>query len=150
MAWPKVLTSRHTRLAGADEKFAVAVAAGNRRVKPGGHGQAERFAGLAQALLGQRELLVLDEPTNGLDPAGINEMRQFIRRMPAEFGITVFLSSRLLSEVEHVATHVGILSQGALVFQGSASDIDSLRRPRQPVVSRRAPRASHRRRVRVA
>lgn len=86
--------------------------------------------GLAQAMLGRRELLVLDEPTNGLDPAGIQEMRQLIRRLPDEFGITVFLSSHLLGEVQQVATHVGILSQGQLVFQGTAADVSALQRPR--------------------
>jgi ABC-2 type transport system ATP-binding protein len=86
--------------------------------------------GLAQAMLGKRELLILDEPTNGLDPAGITEMRQLIRRLPSEFGITVFLSSHLLGEVEQVATHVGILSRGKLVFQGTASDVSLLQRPR--------------------
>jgi len=84
--------------------------------------------GLAQALLGRRELLILDEPTNGLDPAGITEMRTLIRRLPVEHGMTVFLSSHLLSEVEQVATDVGILSQGSLVFQGSTDELARLRR----------------------
>jgi lantibiotic transport system ATP-binding protein len=86
--------------------------------------------GLAQALLGKRELLILDEPTNGLDPAGITEMRTLIRRLPVEHGITVFLSSHLLSEVEQIATDVGILSQGALVFQGSIGELARMRRSR--------------------
>lgn len=83
--------------------------------------------GLAQAFLGKRELLILDEPTNGLDPAGIQEMRSLIRSLPAEHGVTVFLSSHLLTEVEQVATHVGMLSQGELVFQGSIEELKSLR-----------------------
>jgi ABC-2 type transport system ATP-binding protein len=83
--------------------------------------------GLAQALLGKRELLILDEPTNGLDPAGIQEMRSLIKRLPAEHGVTVFLSSHLLTEVEQVATHVGMLSQGELVFQGSVGELERLR-----------------------
>jgi ABC-type multidrug transport system ATPase subunit len=86
--------------------------------------------GLAQAFLGKRELLILDEPTNGLDPAGIQEMRSLIRRLPAEHGVTVFLSSHLLTEVEQVATHVGMLSQGALVFQGSIGELEGRRRTR--------------------
>lgn len=86
--------------------------------------------GLAQAFLGQRELLILDEPTNGLDPAGIQEMRSLIRQLPAEYGVTVFLSSHLLTEVEQVATHVGMLSQGELVFQGSIGELERLRRAR--------------------
>jgi len=75
--------------------------------------------GLAMALLSQPELLVLDEPTNGLDPAGIQEIREMIRRLPAETGTTVFVSSHLLAEVELIATHIGILRQGALVFEGT-------------------------------
>jgi lantibiotic transport system ATP-binding protein len=86
--------------------------------------------GLAQAFLGKRELLILDEPTNGLDPAGIQEMRSLIRQLPAEHGVTVFLSSHLLTEVEQVATHVGMLSQGELVFQGSIGELEVLRRSR--------------------
>ncbi len=83
--------------------------------------------GLAQSFLGKRELLILDEPTNGLDPAGIQEMRSLIRRLPAEHGVTVFLSSHLLTEVEQVATHVGMLSKGELVFQGSVEELKRLR-----------------------
>jgi ABC-2 type transport system ATP-binding protein len=98
--------------------------------------------GLAQALLGRRELLLLDEPTNGLDPAGIQEMRSLIRQLPAEHGITVFLSSHLLTEVEQVATHVGILSQGAMVFQGTATDLAKLRKPRLRIACDRPDAAS--------
>jgi len=86
--------------------------------------------GLAQAFLGKRELLILDEPTNGLDPSGIQEMRSLIRRLPTEHGVTVFLSSHMLTEVEQVATHVGMLSQGELVFQGSIEELERLRRSR--------------------
>ena len=84
--------------------------------------------GLAQALLGSRELLLLDEPMNGLDPAGMTEMRALIRELPAKHGVTVLLSSHLLSEVEQVATDVGILSQGEMVFQGPASELARRRR----------------------
>jgi ABC-type multidrug transport system ATPase subunit len=64
--------------------------------------------GLAQALLGNPELLLLDEPTNGLDPAGIHEVRMLIRDLPRRRGVTVFLSSHLLAEVEQIATHLAI------------------------------------------
>ena len=84
--------------------------------------------GLALALLGNRQLLILDEPTNGLDPAGILEMRSLIQRLPQEQGITVFLSSHLLNEVEQVATHVGMLSQGEMVFQGTLNELEQMRR----------------------
>ena len=86
--------------------------------------------GLAMALLAQPELLVLDEPTNGLDPAGIHEVRQLLRAMPSEHGVTVFLSSHLLSEVEQLATHVGILSQGEMVFQGTIETLSERRQSR--------------------
>ena len=79
--------------------------------------------GLAKALLGQPELLILDEPTNGLDPAGIVEFRQLIQRLPAELGVTVFVSSHLLGEVEQVATYIGIIGQGRLLFQGTPAEL---------------------------
>ena len=75
--------------------------------------------GIAQALLGNPELLILDEPTNGLDPSGIIEMRELIKSLPEEYGITVLLSSHILSEIELIATHVGIINKGKLVFQGN-------------------------------
>lgn len=74
--------------------------------------------GLAMALLGDVELLILDEPTNGLDPSGIREIRDLIRRLSSDFGMTVFLSSHLLSEVEQVATCLGIVNHGRLLFEG--------------------------------
>jgi lantibiotic transport system ATP-binding protein len=79
--------------------------------------------GLAVALLGAPELLVLDEPTNGLDPVGIVEMRELLRRLNRETGVTVLVSSHLLSEVERVATHVGVIRQGRLAFQGALPEL---------------------------
>ena len=73
--------------------------------------------GLAAALLGFPRLLILDEPTNGLDPAGIQEMRELIRSLPGRFGMTVVVSSHLLSEIDQMADHVGIIREGRLVFQ---------------------------------
>ena len=75
--------------------------------------------GLALALLNEPELLILGEPTNGLDPAGIREIRDLIRQLAAERGITGFLSSHLLTEVEQITTHTGIIQRGKLVFQGT-------------------------------
>jgi ABC-2 type transport system ATP-binding protein len=75
--------------------------------------------GVALAVLGLPELLILDEPTNGLDPAGMLEMRELIRRLPPEHGVTIFVSSHLLAEVEQVATHVGIIGGGQLLFEGT-------------------------------
>ena len=73
--------------------------------------------GLAAALLGFPRLLILDEPTDGLDPAGIQEMRELICSLPARFGMTVLVSSHLLSEIDQMADHVGIIREGELVFQ---------------------------------
>lgn len=81
--------------------------------------------GIAQALLGSPELLILDEPTNGLDPAGIREMRSLIAEMPSRCGATVLISSHLLSELEMIVDRVGIINNGRLLFQGP---LDQLRR----------------------
>ena len=81
--------------------------------------------GIALALLGKPSLLILDEPTNGLDPAGIHEIRDLIRAFPSAHGITVFLSSHLLAEVEQIATHVGIVGLGRLLFEGTLKELQS-------------------------
>jgi ABC-2 type transport system ATP-binding protein len=98
--------------------------------------------GLALALLGEPELLVLDEPTNGLDPGGIREMRELIRRLPAESGVTVFLSSHLLPEVEQTATHLAVVHKGRLRFQGTIEDLRARRAARLEVVVDNAARAA--------
>ena len=79
--------------------------------------------GLASALLGFPRLLILDEPTNGLDPAGIQEMRELICTLPAEYGITVVVSSHLLGEIDQMADHVGIIRKGRLVFQDTMAKL---------------------------
>jgi lantibiotic transport system ATP-binding protein len=99
----------------------------NRRVREYSLGMRQRL-GLALALLNKPELLILDEPTNGLDPAGIHEMRALIRRMPEELGVTVFLSSHLLSEVEQIASHIGIIHEGKLLFQGTLAELQNKQR----------------------
>ena len=75
--------------------------------------------GLAGALLGNPKLLILDEPTNGLDPAGMQEMRELICSLPQQYGMTVMVSSHLLGEIDQIATDVGIINHGMLIFQGS-------------------------------
>ncbi|CAM3290772.1 ABC transporter ATP-binding protein [Filibacter tadaridae] len=75
--------------------------------------------GIATALLGNPELLILDEPTNGLDPSGIIEIRELIKSMPKEHGITILISSHLLSEIDQMATQVGIITKGQMIFQDS-------------------------------
>jgi ABC-2 type transport system ATP-binding protein len=104
------------------------VSAAHRLVRTYSHGMRQRL-GIACALLGNPELLVLDEPTNGLDPNGIHEIRALIRSLPKTRGITVFLSSHLLSEVDQVATHFAILSQGKLQFQGTKQDLKQRTQP---------------------
>jgi len=96
--------------------------AADRPVRGYSTGMRQRL-GLALALVGEPRLLVLDEPTNGLDPSGIQEIRDLIRRIPRELGTTVFLSSHLLGEVEQVATSVGIIARGALLYQGALEDL---------------------------
>ena len=96
-------------------------AAATKRYRTYSLGMRQRL-GLAAALLRPRELLVLDEPTNGLDPQGTREVRHLLREASAE-GSTVFVSSHLLSEIEQVCTDVGVMSQGRLVFQGSLPDL---------------------------
>jgi ABC-type multidrug transport system ATPase subunit len=85
--------------------------------------------GIALALLADPKLIILDEPTNGLDPNGIIEVRQLLMRLVKEEGKTVFVSSHLLAEIERMATHVGIINHGELVFQGSIEELSGLSKP---------------------
>lgn len=79
--------------------------------------------GLAGALLGQPPILILDEPTNGLDPAGIHEIRTLIRSLPQKYDCTVLVSSHLLSEIELMADEIGILNHGRLLFEGTLQEL---------------------------
>ena len=88
-----------------------------RQVKQYSLGMRQRL-GIAQALLGNPKLLILDEPTNGLDPSGIQQMRSLIRDMPNRCGATVLISSHLLGEMEQMVDWVGIINHGQLLFQG--------------------------------
>jgi lantibiotic transport system ATP-binding protein len=101
---------------------------GGRLVRYYSSGMKQRL-GVAQALLGEPELLVLDEPTNGLDPAGIHEVRALIRSLPERRNVTIFLSSHLLSEVEQTATHLAIISQGRLMFEGTREKLRQRSKP---------------------
>ncbi|HLR65742.1 MAG TPA: ATP-binding cassette domain-containing protein [Virgibacillus sp.] len=96
----------------------------DKKVKGFSLGMKQRL-GIAASLLGNPSLLILDEPTNGLDPSGIIEMRRLIKSLPSEHHMTVLISSHLLSEVDQIATHVGVISKGKLIFQDS---IDVMRR----------------------
>jgi ABC-2 type transport system ATP-binding protein len=112
-----------------------------RRVQTYSQGMRQRL-GIALALLARPELLILDEPTNGLDPAGIHEMRDLIRGFPAEHGITVFLSSHLLAEVEQIATHVGIIGRGHLLLEGTLAALRQRQR-RRVIVAVDQPTRAH-------
>lgn len=83
---------------------------------------------LAIALLHSPSLLILDEPTNGLDPNGILEIRELLKDLNVNHGITILISSHLLSEIEKLVTHIGIINQGVLLFQGTLSELISKRR----------------------
>ena len=81
--------------------------------------------GIAMAILGNPKLLILDEPTNGLDPAGIQEMRQLICSLPKERNMTVIISSHLLSEIEQMADQVGIIHHGHMLYQGTLANLET-------------------------
>ena len=102
----------------------------SKKVKSYSLGMKQRL-GIANALLGNPKLLILDEPTNGLDPSGILEIRELIQSFPERYGITVLVSSHLLSEIDQMATKVGIISNGELIFQDS---INVLRKKAKPTI----------------
>ncbi|SHN17182.1 ABC transporter ATP-binding protein [Mucilaginibacter sp. OK098] len=85
--------------------------------------------GIALALLSDPKLLILDEPTNGLDPNGIIEIRELLMKLTGEYKKTVFISSHLLAEIQKMATHVGIINFGELMFQGSIQELEALNKP---------------------
>jgi ABC-2 type transport system ATP-binding protein len=112
--------TRSARVAAALDRVGLTHAAG-KRVRTYSLGMKQRL-GIAGALLTDRDLLVLDEPTNGLDPQGTREVRALIRQIAAD-GTTVFVSSHLLAEVEQVCSHVGVMRAGQLVFQGPLAEL---------------------------
>lgn len=99
-----------------------------KKVKNYSLGMKQRL-GIAMALARFPKLLLLDEPTNGLDPAGIEEMRELIKMLPKQYGMTVMISSHILSEIDQMATVVGIINQGCLIFQERMSVLDMQREP---------------------
>lgn len=100
----------------------------HRRVKQYSLGMKQRL-GLALSFLADPDLLILDEPTNGLDPNGIKEIRELIISLNRDFNKTIFVSSHLLSEVEKLATHVGIIHKGKMHFEGSIDELRDQQRP---------------------
>lgn len=123
----RLLGAPKKRIAEALEIVRLTEAA-DRPVKGYSLGMKQRL-GIAIALLGHPELLILDEPTNGLDPAGIQEMRRLIKDMPRKYGMTVLVSSHLLSEIDQISTQVGIIHEGRLIFQDR---IEALRQKSGP------------------
>jgi ABC-2 type transport system ATP-binding protein len=112
-------TMRH-RIDGALDRVGL-LAAADKRYRAYSLGMKQRL-GIATSLLRQRRLVILDEPTNGLDPQGTREVRALIREIAGD-GTTVFVSSHLLAEVEQVCTHVGVMRTGKLVYQGPLADL---------------------------
>jgi ABC-type multidrug transport system ATPase subunit len=100
---------------------------GKKTAKKFSLGMKQRLA-IALALLPDPELLILDEPANGLDPNGIIELRQLIKKLNKESGMTIVISSHILSEVEKTVSHVGIIYKGKMLFQGSLHELHSFQR----------------------
>ena len=92
--------------------------------------------GLARALLHQPALLILDEPTNGLDPAGVVEIRELLAGLAREQGVTVFMSSHILTEVDRLATRIGIIHKGRMIQELEAQQVEELRRRRLEIQAR--------------
>ncbi|MDQ0616640.1 ABC transporter ATP-binding protein [Arthrobacter globiformis] len=113
-------STRRARVDEALERVGLSHAA-RKKVRAYSLGMKQRL-GIANALLARRELLVLDEPTNGLDPQGTREVRNLVRSLAAD-GATVFVSSHLLAEVEQICTHAAIMSAGRLVAQGPLAEL---------------------------
>jgi ABC-2 type transport system ATP-binding protein len=124
--------TRKARVAAALDRVGLTAAAG-KKAKAYSLGMKQRL-GLAAALLQPRRLLVLDEPTNGLDPQGMREIRTLIRELASD-GTTVFLSSHLLDEIEQVCTHAAVMTQGRLITQGAVAELSAGARGRLVVTT---------------
>ena len=118
-AAPKESIDRVLQLVGLE-------GSGKKKARQFSLGMKQRLS-IAVALLHDPELLILDEPTNGLDPNGIIEVRELIRKLNRENGVTFIVSSHILAEVERMATHVGIIHMGKLLFQGTFSALQNMR-----------------------
>ncbi|MFF9114185.1 ATP-binding cassette domain-containing protein [Streptomyces massasporeus] len=124
--------TRRARVASALDRVGLTAAAG-KKAKAYSLGMKQRL-GLAAALLQPRRLLVLDEPTNGLDPQGMREIRTLVRELASD-GTTVFLSSHLLDEIEQVCTHAAVMAQGRLITQGPVAELAAGSRGRLAVTT---------------
>jgi ABC-2 type transport system ATP-binding protein len=114
-------------------KMAGIADTGRKSVRKFSLGMKQRLS-IALALLPNPELLILDEPSNGLDPAGIIELRELIQTLNREHGMTIVISSHLLSEVEKMVSHLGIIYQGKLLFQGTLTDLHLARQKSSTVI----------------
>ena len=121
------LASAQERIDHALDKVGL-LAAADKRYRAYSLGMKQRL-GIAAGLLRPRDLMILDEPTNGLDPQGTREIRSLVKQIAAD-GTTVFVSSHLLAEVEQICSHVGVMSTGKLVFQGALAELRSRGEPR--------------------
>ena len=121
MVWQKIYRCPETRITGALERVGLA---GTKAKKAGQFslGMKQRL-GIAVALLHNPRLLILDEPTNGLDPNGMIEIRDLLLGLNRESGVTIVISSHLLAEIEKLATHLGIIHRGRVIFQGTMEDL---------------------------
>ncbi|MDR3318566.1 MAG: ABC transporter ATP-binding protein [Clostridiales bacterium] len=124
LAWHKQLTGAKTADINSLLSLVGLEGTGGKKVKDFSLGMRQRLA-IAQALLNNPEFLVLDEPANGMDPQGMVEMRELLKRLNHAHGITILISSHILSELEQVATKVGIIHKGALLDERQMSDLTS-------------------------
>lgn len=130
--WRKVYRTPKSRIG----EVLQLVGLNNTGHKKAGHfslGMKQRL-GIAIAMLHQPSLLILDEPTNGLDPNGIIEIRELLKKLNKEQGLTIIISSHLLPEIEKLATHVGIINKGTMLFQGELETLTSRRHQQDKVM----------------
>lgn len=130
--WQKIYQCPTTRIAEVLELVSLA-GTGKKKTSQFSLGMKQRLS-IAIALLHDPKLLILDEPTNGLDPNGILEMRELLQKLNQLEGITILISSHLLSEIEKLVNHVGIIHKGNLLFQGTLAELQSKQRESSFVV----------------
>lgn len=132
LVWQKIYQCRKERIAEVLELVGLAKT-GGKKAAQFSLGMKQRLS-IAVALLHSPELLILDEPTNGLDPNGILEIRELLQKLNQNHGITILISSHLLPEIEKLVTHVGIINRGRMLFQGTLAELMNKRRQNSFVV----------------
>ncbi|GLY42783.1 multidrug ABC transporter ATPase [Amycolatopsis sp. NBRC 101858] len=152
-AYPELTVTENlqvmARLRGLRDEKTVTGAVDRLGLRPHAHHRAGTLSlgnkqrlGLAKALLHRPELLILDEPANGLDPAGVAEIRDLLRDLARTHGVTILLSSHILTEVARLADRIGVLDRGRLVWEGGTADLTAQARPRLHVAVRDHVRAA--------